>query len=108
MLRHCKHTLRSRRFSNEDWGRVNDGGRSVGAFFQNPINSFIEDTCVVVVIAYLLTRGRMLALLTSEPRTRAGIWSLGIVFGVVGLTESIFPGARFPYVTHTLIVKIGR
>src|SRR5579872_2097331 len=79
----------------------------MGAFFQNPINSFIEDTCVVVVIAYLLTRGRMLALLTAERPTRAGIWSLGLVFGVVGLTETIFPGARFPYVTHTLIVTFA-
>src|SRR5579862_7763773 len=79
----------------------------MGAFFQNPINSFIEDTCVVVVIAYLLTRGRMLALLTSESRTRVSVWSLGMIFGVVGLTESFFPGARFPYVTHTLIVTFA-
>ncbi len=31
------------------------------------------------------------------------VWRLGLVLGIVGLTETVFPGARFPYVTNTLI-----
>jgi signal transduction histidine kinase len=70
----------------------------------NPIlNAFIEDTCVLVVIAYLLARGRMLDLLTGETRGRNGLL-LGLLLGLVGCTEVIFPGARSPYVLHALIV----
>lgn len=71
------------------------------------INAFIEDTCVIAIVAYLLARGRMLSLLFSEPRSWRGDAYLGVILGIVGLSEIIFPGARSPYVMHTLIVAFA-
>lgn len=71
------------------------------------INAFIEDTCVLMVIAYLLARGRMLTLLISERATNHHVWTLGVILGLVGLTEAIFPGLRSPYVLHTLIITFA-
>jgi signal transduction histidine kinase len=71
------------------------------------INAFIEDSCVLVAVAYLLARGRLLSLLFRE---RLPLWKtayLGAVLGLVGLTEVAFPGARLPYATHTLIVTFA-
>jgi signal transduction histidine kinase len=71
------------------------------------INRFVEDTTVLVAVAYLLARGRRLALLF---RGRPRLWEasyLGAILGVVGLTEVAFPGARFPYTIHTLIVTFA-
>ena len=34
------------------------------------INAFVEDTCVLIVIAYVLARGRLLTLLFAEQLTR--------------------------------------
>src|SRR5215211_5906148 len=71
------------------------------------INAFIEDTSVLIVVAYLLARGRRLALLfRGSPR----LWEasyLGAILGLVGLTEVAFPSARFPYTIHTLIVTFA-
>jgi len=74
--------------------------------FESVLNAFIEDTCVLVVIAYLLARGRMLGLLLGDTRGRNGVL-LGLLFGTVGCTEVIFPGARSPYMLHTLIVSFA-
>ena len=71
------------------------------------INAFIEDTCVLMVIAYLLARGRMLALLIANRVTGRRALTLGVVFGLVGITEVIFPGLRSPYVLHTLIITFA-
>ncbi|HLJ57183.1 MAG TPA: histidine kinase [Chthonomonadaceae bacterium] len=71
------------------------------------INAFIEDTCVIIVVAYLLARGRMLAMVFDERRTRQQLFGLGVVFGLIGITEIVFPGARYPYVTNTLIVSFA-
>jgi hypothetical protein len=71
------------------------------------LNAFIEDTCVLTVIAYLLARGRMLTLLFLNRRDRRSDLYLGMILGLVGLTEIIFPGARYPYVTHTLIITFA-
>ena len=81
--------------------------RTVSAYLRFVINSFIEDTCVLVAVAYLLARGRLLSLLFRE---RLPPWKsayLGAVLGLVGLTEVAFPGARLPYATHTLIVTFA-
>src|SRR5579871_6428377 len=74
----------------------------------NPIlNAFIEDTCVLIVIAYLMARGKLLKTLFPERSDRKGkIW-LGCLFGLVGISEVIFPGARAPYVAHTLMVTFA-
>jgi hypothetical protein len=71
------------------------------------INAFIEDTCVLAVIAYLLARGRLLQLLSSTRLDWSRAARLGFILGLVGLTEVVFPGARAPYVTHTLIVTFA-
>ena len=71
------------------------------------LNAFIEDTCVLVAVAFLLARGRMLALLFREHRARWETLYLGLGLGLIGVTEEAFPGARFPYVTHALIVTFA-
>jgi LytS/YehU family sensor histidine kinase len=71
------------------------------------INAFIEDTCVLIVIAYALARGKTLTLLSHPQRNAWAMWRLGLIFGVFGVTEAIFPGARFPYVTHTLMTTFA-
>ncbi len=71
------------------------------------INAFIEDTSVLAVIAYLLARGRLQTLLLRERLTGWEIATLGATFGLAALTEAAFPGARFPYTTHTLVVTFG-
>jgi LytS/YehU family sensor histidine kinase len=68
------------------------------------INAFVEDTCVIIVVAYLLARGRMLALLFQQRLPWRQALTLGITLGLVGLSEAVFPGARRPYITSTLIV----
>jgi signal transduction histidine kinase len=71
------------------------------------LNAFIEDTSVLVAVAFLLARGRMLALLCLDRRSAAEIANLGLVLGLIGLTELAFPGARFPYVMHSLMVTFA-
>jgi LytS/YehU family sensor histidine kinase len=78
----------------------------VNSYFQT-VNAFLEDTCVIIVLAYLLARGRMLALLLQETSSRRRTLYLGAIFGVIGITEVIFPGARYPYVTNTLIITFA-
>jgi LytS/YehU family sensor histidine kinase len=68
------------------------------------INAFVEDTCVIIVVAYLLARGRLLVLLFQRSLPWRQALTLGVILGFVGLTEAIFPGLRLPYVTSTLIV----
>ena len=71
------------------------------------LNAFIEDTCVIAVIAYLLARGRVLVLLFSTEKRLNQKIVLGLLFGLIGLSEIVFPGARSPYVTHTLLVTFA-
>ncbi len=75
----------------------------VNAYF-SVINAFIEDSSVIVVVAYLLARGRMLQLLFAERRDLRGSLFLGLILGLIGLTEAVFPGKRQPYVADTLLV----
>jgi LytS/YehU family sensor histidine kinase len=78
----------------------------VDSYFRT-LNAFIEDTSVLVAVAFLLARGRMLALLCRERRTAAEMANLALVLGLIGLTEEAFPGARFPYVMHSLMVTFA-
>lgn len=71
------------------------------------INAFLEDSCVIVVIAYLLARGRVLALLSKERRTARETVLLGALLGAGGLTEVIFPGGRAPFVVHSLLIAFA-
>jgi hypothetical protein len=71
------------------------------------IHNFIADTSILAVIAYLLSRGRMVSLLFRERLSRRETLQLGLTLGVVGLLEAIFPGPQFPYVPHTLFVTFA-
>lgn len=71
------------------------------------INAFVEDTCVLTVIAYLLARGRMLELLFAERRSLNDELRLAAILSFAGLSEVVFPGWRMPYVVHTLIVTFA-
>jgi len=70
-------------------------------------HTFVADTCVLVVIAYVLARGRMLALLFRDKLPFRKAVLLGLAMGLLGLLEAIFPDARFPYATHTLFVTFA-
>ncbi|HLK15668.1 MAG TPA: histidine kinase, partial [Fimbriimonadaceae bacterium] len=59
------------------------------------VNSFLEDTCVLVATAYLLVRGPF-------ERVFASPIVSGLIFGAAGASEAVFPSARFPYASHTL------
>ncbi len=59
------------------------------------------------MIAYLLARGRALNWLFEEEISGREKVYLGLLLGLVGLTEVIFPGARYPYVTHTLLITFA-
>ena len=71
------------------------------------INDFIESTCVIVVIAYLLKRGPLIRLLVQERLRRLQILLLGGSLGLVGLVELAFAGDRSPYDTYTLIATFA-
>lgn len=66
--------------------------------------NFIADTCILVVVAYLLARGRMLTLLFRKNLSPAEAFLLGLVMGLIGLAEAIFPDVGLPYASHTLFV----
>ncbi len=66
--------------------------------------NFIADTCILVVIAYLLARGRMLAMLFRENLSPGEAFLVGLVMGLIGLVEAVFPDAELPYASHTLFV----
>lgn len=66
------------------------------------INAFLEDTCVLVTLAYLLSRGRLLATLFDRRRTRRDQAILALLFGLIGCSDLLFPGDRMPYVLSTL------
>lgn len=70
-------------------------------------NAFIEDTCVIGAVAYGLTRTKALSAFFegAEPERRT---LLGFVFGLLASTEVVFPGARSPYVSHTLIICLAQ
>jgi sensor histidine kinase YesM len=67
------------------------------------VNSLVQDTCVVIVIAYLLGRGSILTSLDRAGVSRRDAVRLGAVLGIVGLLEIVFPGARYPYKIDMLV-----
>lgn len=71
---------------------------------ESAVYAFIADTCILVVIAYLLARGKTLTLLFSDNLSRGQVLLLGFAMGAMGLVEAVFPAAGLPYATHTLFV----
>ena len=66
------------------------------------INRFLEDTCVLATVAYLLSRGGLLPKLFDVTRRRRDQIALALVFGLIGGSEILFSGERYPYVIFTL------
>ncbi|MBV9851420.1 MAG: histidine kinase [Armatimonadetes bacterium] len=65
------------------------------------LNRFLEDTCVLVAVAYLVSRGALLPRLFSR-HARGDRLMLAAVFALMGASEIVFPGDRYPYVPYTL------
>ena len=71
------------------------------------IYSFVASTCTIVVVAYLLKRGPILAYLAGGKLTARAAVKLGLFFGLVGLLELYFAKERAPYDTYTLIITFA-
>lgn len=71
------------------------------------INAFLEDTSVLIAIVYVVTRGKMLRRHFERTTTEWRLFGLGTLLGLLGLTELAFPGARYPYMMHTLLVAFA-
>jgi hypothetical protein len=71
------------------------------------VNAFIEDTCVLAVIAYTMGRGKLLAAVYDAGRSRRREVLLGILYGLIASSEAIFPGDRAPYVTSGLLLCLS-
>jgi LytS/YehU family sensor histidine kinase len=71
------------------------------------INAFLEDTCVLVTLAYLLSRGPLLPRLFDRRRSRRDGALLALFFGLTGASDLLFPDARLPYVPSTLIMSLA-
>src|SRR5579862_9377667 len=69
--------------------------------------AFVKDTCVLIVIAYLLSRAGLLRLRSCERLTFRETILLGSSLGLVGLTESLFPDSRIQYATQTLFATFA-
>jgi hypothetical protein len=59
------------------------------------VNSFLEDTAVLVATAFLIVRGPFERMLANPILS-------GVAFGVLAGSEAVFPNSRFPYASHTL------
>lgn len=71
------------------------------------LNGFLQATCVIIVIAYLLGRGQILSSLDRASVSRRDAIRLGVFLGIAGLSEVLFPGARYPYKTDMLVSVYG-
>lgn len=71
------------------------------------LNAFLEDTCVLVTMAYLLSRGPLLPRIFDGRRNRHDQIALALVFSLIGASELIFPGDRQPYVPATLAASFA-
>lgn len=71
------------------------------------INTFFESTCDIVVFAYLLTRGPLIALFSQKSIPVRQTIALCGIFGLTGMLELYFARDRFPYDTYTLIVTFA-
>jgi sensor histidine kinase YesM len=67
------------------------------------LNAYVEDTCVLVTLAFLLARGKVLNWITHPGvRTSDSVW-LGILFGLIASSEVVLPYARLPYLTSSVV-----
>jgi signal transduction histidine kinase len=71
------------------------------------INAFLEDTGLLTATAYLLARGRMLTCFFERHIPTVEMVRIGVILGAIGLTEVVFPGDRYPYITDTLMTTLA-
>src|SRR6476620_1671628 len=71
------------------------------------VADFIQDTCVVVVFAYLLTRLRIVRILLREQISTRQASILGIILGLIGLTERFIPQVGFKYASESLCIAFA-
>jgi len=82
------------------------GNSMFDASLLSKINSFMEDSCVLFAIAFLLARGRVLYWVLNPNRNFASVLLLGLLLGAIGGSEAIIPGSRYPYISSTLIAAL--
>ncbi|MCW3098835.1 MAG: histidine kinase [Chthonomonadaceae bacterium] len=63
---------------------------------------FLKDTSLLILIAYLLTRGQLLRLMFRERLRSAETLLLGLPLGVISLGVSLLPDVGFQYPCQTL------
>lgn len=71
------------------------------------INAFIEDTCVLIALAYVATRVGASLLLPHRRRSGWDVLRLSLILGLAGVADAVIPTARSPYVTHTLVITFA-
>jgi len=71
------------------------------------INRFLEDTCVITALAYVISRGALLPKLFNSQQRNRDLAILALIFGLAGGSELVFPGDRYPYVTFTLMASFS-
>lgn len=70
------------------------------------LNAFLEDTCVLVTLAYLLSRSPLLPVLFHYVRRASGWLALVVLFGLIGASDLVFPGERRPFIPFTLVASL--
>jgi LytS/YehU family sensor histidine kinase len=68
---------------------------------------FIKDTCLLIVIAYVLSRGRLLRLLFARRLNLYDTLLLGALLGSISLGVSLLPDVGFRYSTVTLFAAFA-
>ena len=68
------------------------------------VNRFLEDSCVLATIAYLLSRVTLLKTSVNLSRSRR---RLAFLLALMGASDLIFPGDRYPYVPFTLAASFA-
>lgn len=76
----------------------------ISAINAGTLNAFLEDTCVLVAIGFVIVRGRLFDALFGPDATP---WLAGGLFGMLGATEYLLPGGRDPYALDTLAVVVS-
>ncbi len=71
------------------------------------IFTVLEDTCVLVAGAYVLTRGSALAILLDARRKPAQTWVLGLYFAGLATVQDLLPESQHPFAPSTLVVTFA-
>lgn len=69
--------------------------------------TLLEDTCVLVAGAYVLTRGRTLSILLDEKRGLSRTALLGLYFALLAAVQDLLPGSQHPFAPSTLVVTFA-